>query len=211
MHRIPFFYRRYFLFLIVVTGFVLPVFAQTDTVNFIGIEAEAIEAGIAVRWLTQGEYNVENFSIERSQDAINFDSIGLAAANNNTTRQQYDYTDYNIFRTWMYYRIKVNLTNHSSYSDVVAVYRSNVDDLPDIMIYPTISDQYIQVVKITENNFKTANIRIYNLVGHLMLQQPLNSDFLVQTIDISSYNAGAYVLELYDGQYAQKARFIKQN
>jgi hypothetical protein len=190
---------------------VLPVFAQTDTVNFIGIEAEAIEAGIAVRWLTQGEYNVENFSIERSQDAINFDSIGLAAANNNTTRQQYDYTDYNIFRTWMYYRIKVNLTNHSSYSDVVAVYRSNVDDLPDIMIYPTISDQYIQVVKITENNFKTANIRIYNLAGHLMLQQPLNSDFLVQTIDISSYNAGAYVLELYDGQYAQKARFIKQN
>ena len=65
--------------------------------------------------------------------------------------------------------------------------------------------------KNSEEIMPDAQIRIFNLSGNLLFQKDVADDFLIESIDVSGFNAGAYVLEYYKGQFSTKAKFIKQN
>lgn len=184
--------------------------AQVDSVNMTGFWGNATNQGIELAWTTDGECNVLYFKIERSLDAINFETVKNIKPLNRNGVKEYSYKDNNIFREHVYYRITTQLSSWTEASKIVAVVRNSQLDLPDVMIYPTITSQYVNVVKNSSDDLSGAYIRIFNLSGHLLVDKPVGGDFLVETLDVSEYSAGAYVIELYKDKLATKAKFIKQ-
>lgn len=185
--------------------------AQSDSVNMTTLNGLATDQGVELTWTTQGEHNVQYFRIERSLDAINFETItDMPSEGDGIEVKRYAYKDNNVFRKHVYYRITTQFSTSSKESRVVAVARNNRLDLPDIMIYPTITSQYVNIVKNSPDDLSGAYIRVFDLSGHLLVDKLIGGDFLVETVDVSGYDAGAYVVELYKDQLAVKAKIIKQ-
>lgn len=203
--------NQIYLFLILC----LPVFSLAQQSNdsiviekFIG---HTSPRGIILDWNTSYEGNVSTFVLERSLDAMNFEAIAtIDAKGSPSSKQQYQYEDAHIYREQVYYRLQVKLADSEDCSPTIVVVRSNMQPQPSIMIYPTISSQLVNVVKNSEESLENARIRIFDFSGHLILDQAVANNFLVETIDITAYEAGPYILELYQGQYSSKAKFIKQ-
>ncbi len=188
------------------------LFAQPDSVNISTFSGQTTEFGIDVNWTTEGEHNVIAFIIERSLDAVVFHEVSTLLPETNTDPvKKYAFTDNNIYRELVYYRISVQLPNGFERSNVIAVHRSDLKDLPDIMVFPSVTSHIIHVVKNSEEIMPDAQIRIFNLSGNLLFDKAVADDFLTESIDVSGFDAGAYILEYYKGQYSTKAKFVKQH
>jgi len=184
--------------------------AQLDSVNMTAFAGVSTDRGVELVWTTDGEHNVEGFLLERSLDAVSFEEvIRMQPQSDGGLHKEYYYDDENIFREHVYYRITTVMPSGNKQSNIIAVSRSNMD-LPDIMIYPTITSQKINIVKNSTDNLSSARVRVFNMLGNLLVDKPVNGNFLVESIDVSDYNAGAYVVELYNGDFATQAKFIKQ-
>ena len=184
--------------------------AQTDSVNMTSFGGVPTDIGIDLVWTTNGEHNVEHFIIERSLDAINFEPIKTMKKLDVAGVKKYAYSDNNIFRAQVYYRITTQLSTFQEVSNIIVVVRNDRLNLPNIMIYPTITRDIVNIVKNSSEDLSGAYIRIFDLSGNLLLNKAVGSDFLVETIDVSNYEAGAYVIELYKGKFAKQVKFIKQ-
>lgn len=184
--------------------------AQTDSVNMTNFNGVPTDVGIDLVWTTNGEHNVEHFILERSLDAINFEPIKTMKTLNTTGTKNYTYSDNNIFREQMYYRITTQLSTSQEVSSIIAVVRNDRLDLPNIMIYPTITSDVVNVVKNSSEDLSGAFIRVFDLSGNVLLNKAVGGDFLVETIDVSKYQAGVYVIELYKDKFAKQAKIIKQ-
>ena len=203
-----FYFPSIFLFF----TFSISLFAQADSVNMTSFSGQTTERGIDLHWTTNGEHNVHDFRLERSLDAVDFHEVTSVLSQLEAGPiRNYKFTDPNIYRELVYYRIKVHCLNTVETSNVIAVRRSDMKDLPDIMVFPTISNQIINVAKNSEEIIPDAQIRIFNLAGNLLFEKSVADDFLIESIDVSTFNAGAYILEYYKGQYSSKAKFVKQN
>lgn len=188
------------------------VFAQPDSVNMVSFSGIATEKGIQITWTTLGEHNVQGFLLERSLDAMNFSPVAREdAALDGSSQNNYVINDDHIFREHVYYRVTTLMPSGNESSNIIAVVRNNMLDLPDIMIYPTITSQSINIIKNSEDDMSGARLRVFNLSGHLLFDKAVNSDFLIESIDVTSYDAGAYIVELYKGNLSNKAKFIKQH
>jgi hypothetical protein len=184
--------------------------AQTDSVNMTSFGGLPTDIGIDLVWTTNGEHNVEHFILERSLDAINFESITIVKKSDVAGVKKYSYSDNNIFRAQIYYRITTQLSAFQEVSSIIVVVRNDRLDLPNIMIYPTITRDVVNIVKNSSEDFSGAYIRIFDLSGNLLLNKAIGGDFLVETIDVSMYEVGAYVIELYKDKYAKQVKFIKE-
>lgn len=184
--------------------------AQTDSVNMTSFVGLPTDIGIDLVWTTDGEHNVEYFVLERSLDAINFEPIKTMKRSDVVGVKKYAYSDNNIFRAQVYYRITTQLSASQEVSTIIAVVRNDRLNLPNIMIYPTITRDVVHIVKNSSENLTGAYIRVFDMSGHLLINKAVGGDFLVETIDVSNYEAGAYVIELYKDKFAKQAKFIKQ-
>ena len=148
--------------------------------------------------------------LERSLDAINFEPIKTMKTLDAAGMKTYTYSDNNIFRAEMYYRITTQLSTAQEMSNIIVVVRNDRLDLPNIMIYPTITSDVVNIVKNSSEDMSGAYIRIFDLSGNLLVNKAVGGDFLVETIDVSKYQRGAYVIELYKDKFAKQVKFIKQ-
>ena len=73
-------------------------------------------------------------------------------------------------------------------------------DTPSILIYPTISENFIELSGIKSNHFK---VIIYNQLGQI-----LSEHFNEKKVDVSGLNPGMYILKVHDFEYTTQAKFI---
>lgn len=184
--------------------------AQKDSVNMTSFVGLPTDIGIDLVWTTDGEYNVEHFVLERSLDAINFEPIKTMKGSDAAGTKKYAYSDDNIFRAQVYYRISTQLSASQELSTIIAVVRNDRLNLPNIMIYPTITRDVVHIVKNSSEDLSGAYIRVFDMSGNLLINKAVGGDFLVETIDVSNYEVGAYVIELYKDKFAKQVKFIKQ-
>ncbi len=73
-----------------------------------------------LKWVTVSEENNKEFILEKSNNGVDFISIGsIPAGANSKERQEYSYTDHDVIGTATYYRIKqVDHDGHYSYSTI---------------------------------------------------------------------------------------------
>ena len=158
---------------------------------------------VTLNWATSSERDADYFSIEKSNDGVHFNSIGqVKAAGNSTKQTDYSFNDNSITTDKiMYYRLQqMDINKTFKYSKTIAIYNDKNKNKA-LKVYPNPAKNTL----IIDNETAIKSIAIYNLQGKLMTTAYVN------TIDISNYSAGMYLLEVHNTEGGiSRIKFIKE-
>jgi hypothetical protein len=157
---------------------------------------------IMTHWETAIEINNLGFTIERSQDAIHFDSIGFVqGANNSTSTKFYYFPDHQVNKnTLYYYRLKqIDNDGHFVYSNIVSA--MIFDNSLTFDIFPNPSNTQTQFY-INSSTEKEVTIKITDMLGRKVIENKQLIVSGVNKIDFStsSLAAASYNVTLIDGE-----------
>jgi hypothetical protein len=80
-----------------------------------------------LKWITENEYNVDRFDIQRSYDGVLFLTIGNVTARNTSSLQQYTFEDHSSLNGLAYYRLKsIDIDGRFSFSNIVVLSENNL-------------------------------------------------------------------------------------
>jgi hypothetical protein len=142
-----------------------------------------------LEWISVSESNSSHFEIERSSNAINFQSIGkVLAAGDSQNDKSYNYHDNNLANGLYYYRLKqVDLDGTFEYSRIIS---TKVKATTIIKVYPNpVTDQLTLQSEIEINS-----VEIINAMGiklHSARPNAHNYHF-----DMSKFPTGLYVIKI---------------
>ena len=167
-----------------------------------------------VEWATATERNNDYFSLERSDDAINFTEIArVAGAGNSIEPIDYSYTDYGIHGGDNYYRlVQVDYDGTRTASDIVVAncIESEVSE-PEIMAYPNPFSSELTVVLDNFGN-RAATIEVYDMLGKLIYTEkasaPQNSYETI--LNLSNLPSGAYTVRVSTTDFVINKNVVKQ-
>lgn len=147
-----------------------------------------------INWTTSTEINNDYFTIERSSDGHQFESIGkINGAGNNSTSLNYSFVDDSPLTTVGYYRLKqTDFDGKFDYTNIVAA-NCKKDDLYS-SIYPNPAKEQLTFTYNNLNNDK-GNMYLYvtNSLGELIIQNSyIQESFIKKTLDISNLSNGVY-------------------
>jgi hypothetical protein len=163
-----------------------------------------------LNWATATEINNDYFSIEKSNDGINFISIGkINRAGNSHQIIKYSFTDLNLIQGYNYYRLKqVDYDGNFSYSRIEVLNNSAARvNFNTLNLYPVPANDILNVE--LENNLKGQSvIHIIDRSGVSLLELNLNTDVEHNrvAINLSEFQSGVYFLkcENADGSFSVK-------
>src|SRR5260221_4769246 len=90
-----------------------------------------------LHWITDNEQNVSHIEIQRSENAINYATIGTVSARNISYQQHYDFEDHSSIHGITWYRLKVvDYDCKFSYSKIVAVSERELQSSSFIVLNP---------------------------------------------------------------------------
>lgn len=117
---------------------------------------------IALKWTTIHEKNTDYFTVEKSNDGINFTNIARVYAKNNWGQMNdYSYNDTNLRTIKTYYRLRMtDKDNKDVYSKIISFSAKTKDD---ILVYPTITKSLFTI----QSN-KPGKFYLYNSQGQVV-------------------------------------------
>ncbi|MCU0643639.1 MAG: InlB B-repeat-containing protein [bacterium] len=154
----------------------------------ISLSAVARENIVRLNWSCAAELSSFAFEVERSNDGINFISLGTVSIQpNETNARNYCFEDKNVPVGTLYYRIKqVSISGNYHYSEQVEVSVSIPQKIKLQQNYPNPSNPET-VIKYQLPDDMRASLRIYDVLGHEI------------KILVSEYQAAGYYSILWDG------------
>jgi len=177
-----------------------------------------------LEWSTSSEYNTAYFTIQRSKDSINFDSI-LTMNSEGASQNSQDYTDFDKqpISGISYYRVLlVDLNGNTDTSNIVSVNTNNnagtaLLDTSSVSfeltsISPTVFHDNTTV------NYKTSNgggvrMRVVNMSGNVMVDVQLTASEGVNSYNITntaSWQPGVYTVTMTSNGKTTYGRMVKQ-
>lgn len=161
--------------------------------------AEEYSVGHMLAWATDYEENSRFFFVERSDDGINFNSIGqIDAAGYSDADKKYHFLDVGVKGDKTYYRLKQTDTDGtSSYTDVISLNKTLVNEFMVVRLNTTeVTDDFICTIdNLTDG---TMRYEICDLRG----QVKEGKEFAVQpginhlNVDFSELPPGLYKVNL---------------
>lgn len=164
-----------------------------------------------LNWVTENEYNVDHFDVQRSYDGISFINIGNVNARNSNSREVYYFDDHSALNGLAYYRIKsVDIDAKFSYSRIVIVYENDIINSGFSVLNPARNFITILNKSMAEGVY---NYRLYNAGGQMVASGTLSMSAgggaaLPLPLSIS---AGTYFIDLSNDrtQFRQKVLIEK--
>lgn len=184
---------------------VSPVFQIQTTFSFVFLE------WVEVKWATVSEMNSNYFTLERSDDGIEFRSISVqkGAGNSNQTIH-YIVADTEPLKGISYYRLKQTDFNGSfSYSNIAAANLSDVSTL-NVFSNPTERTVELSFFSASDTNYI---LKIFDAKGDLvksenyMATEDRMNSF---SVNLSILNSGLYFITLSNATELLKAAVIKK-
>lgn len=157
-------------------------------------DAVLSEGVVNLTWTTSLEINSGHFSIERSSDGTNWQSIGTVAAKGfSSIAVNYSYNDESPLNGVSYYRLQmVDADGKYKYSPVKVIRGSNTKGLS---VFPNPAKSFVNVTLGSDIN-TDLTIRLINQFGQRLLEQRLShSGGRTITIPVSNFAQGNYVLQ----------------
>lgn len=183
---------------------------STLPVTFGEVAVKKSGANAEISWSTLSETNNDHFIVERSDDALNFKSIGTVAGQGNTTLvQRYSYADaIGSSIGVIYYRIKqVDADGKGSYSKTVSL-RIGGARISNFTAYP---NPFVSNIKIQVDASEKEElvIRVNSLNGQTLITKrtPVQKGNNIIVIDnLQQLQPGIYMLEVVakDGKHTQR-------
>lgn len=175
-------------------------------VTWLSFSAKAISDSVVLKWQTANEQNNKQYEVERSEDGVQFSTIGtVAGAVNSNTVHNYHFTDLHPVKGVNYYRIKQTDVNGTfSYSATVSVRLSNDQFL--LLTNPVHNTLYVQLPDLPTQN---SSLKIFDQEGKLVQSNSLQTGASMQKMNVSSLVNGTYILMYQNGSTKKTVKFIK--
>lgn len=173
-------------------------------VSLKSFNASLINNKVALNWNTTNEINVDGFSIEKSNDARSFSSIGFVVAKN-AAFASYSFNDV-LAAGVNYYRLKITDKDGSfKYSSVVAVNAKQSTKL-DIFPNPVVNTATLSHTKAGDN----ATVKLITIDGKTVLTQNIQAGATQSSIDVSKLIKGNYLVVFENDGNRTSLQFVKQ-
>ena len=143
-----------------------------------------------VFWETASEIHNDYFEIQRSDNGVLWDSIGVVDGNGTSFESsKYNYVDENVDCTTCYYRLKqVNLDGTFEYSNVVVVKRSLTIAFA---LYP---NPAVETVNVSSDD-EIESLSVINSLGSIVSEN-LEVYSVTSKVDVQEYPAGTYFVRI---------------
>lgn len=150
-------------------------------VELIHFSVESFETKNMISWSTAWELNNQGFEIQRSSDAVNFETLDfIKGTGNSNTIQSYIYFDKSPQKV-NYYRLKqIDFNGKFEYSNII----SSESQIEEVVVYPNPFDTELTLSE------SVTNAKLYNSKGELVLEG--------NKLDVNQISTGVYYLHLYD-------------
>jgi Secretion system C-terminal sorting domain len=176
------------------------VFKQAPTTNFTTISATRnADKTVTINWGTQNERNITNYTVEQSNDGVNFTSIATQAATaNNGTNPTYSKQDAAASNANNWYRVKANNTNgttkYTAIAMVGALNDAAITGATAMSIYPNPvmgGNVNLHLDNQLKGNY---TVQISNAAGQTIRTENVQvaSNNVLRTIQIGTVGTGAY-------------------
>ena len=148
---------------------------------------------VIANWSTYSEQNSNHFEIQRSDDAVNFSTIGtVSASGNSASTKQYSFTDYYPIVGNDYYRI--NLLSDDGNPSYSAIKEIEIIAPGEMKVITNNSQNNIKVI-LPQNSLQSI-IKLLDMQGRVMKTVRNGSQQQSVTIETSNIVAGIYIVEL---------------
>lgn len=168
--------------------------------------AQEKEQQVKLYWKTATERNNAYFAVEHSYDSRNWTKITtIEGAGNSNTPKEYTYLHSLPTVGINYYRLKQTDTNKDyTYSPVASV---EIKSSQELVVFPNPSQDGIFWIR-PHTSTKQASLKVYDVVGKLILQQRFESfQDAIAKIDLSGQSNGIYML-VWQDQYSTQRKKI---
>ncbi len=162
-----------------------------------------------LEWKTATEINNDYFTLERSEDGNNFESIGVVdGAGNSTTELNYSFTDSHISHLTshvFYYRLKqTDFNGDYTYSQTIAIAIPGIDI---VSIYPNPSSDYFQYA-ISCSDETVVNVHVMDVLGKRVIEKNIavTQGLNTNKLDVSTISNGTYILQVITNKGIYKAQ-----
>jgi len=170
---------------------------QTLPVKLLTFLAENTQGVIVLKWQTASEENSAYFSLERSNNAKDFEEIAqLRAAGNSNKVQNYKYIDQSAdLKQSIYYRLKqIDYNGDYTYSDIVSV-NALAQNIKLNKCYST--DEQLNM-EINSNINTYSQLQLIDITGKILYSRELNINRGLHNyrIGIGNFSRGVYFLRI---------------
>lgn len=184
-------------------------------IELISFESTCLNNNIInLHWATATETNNYIFTIERSNDAVNFNAIATQHGTGNSTKiNQYSYADKIQEAGNYYYRLKQ--TDFDGKNKIVSsIISSNcyTNESVQTVLFPNpVKDNL--TVSFTSKHNQTLNLKITDVLGNVIIENNISysadsRDFI--ELKMESFPTGIYYINVKSNETDYKSKFIKQ-
>ena len=169
-------------------------------INLQSFNGQMVDNTVKLSWQADNLSTTSYFEIEKSDDAVHFESISKI---NTSTANFYDFTDRNVnAASCFYYRLKmVSIDKRITYSNII---RMVVDDAGSFQIVPNQVQDYVTIRGIKAKGW----ICLFDLSGKKMLEKEIKPGML--DVNVSLLRPGIYLVQFFNGATQQTRKFFKR-
>lgn len=185
-------------------------------VELLSFEAQPSFNSVKISWSTATEKNNDYFTLERSKDGINFETMETVYGAGTTNEvQHYEVVDESPLYGWSYYRLsQTDYDGTTEVFDPVTVEFAPEISKPELAVYPNpvVHDNFTAKIS-GDFNADYAQIELYDLNGNRVLSErhPLQSGkFLNAEVYLrSGLQAGYYIVRVHVAGQTFASRIMK--
>jgi hypothetical protein len=179
---------------------------STLPVTIVNFTAKAVNKAVSLSWQTLTEINNKGFEIQRSTDGIAWGNIGFVNGSiNSSIAKDYDFIDANPLPGIIFYRLaQVDLDDKTTYSPIVSISFLQ----PGIFYITNNPGNGLYKLYIANPGNEKINFSIIDAAGKRIISKVYNGPGY-QTIDITNYSSGIYLLQIQKGNDVFTERIIK--
>ena len=176
-------------------------------VELLDINAKKRSNGIEVNWTTASEENNEFFTVERSADGRNFESLGNIQGQGTTSEiNKYSFLDKDPLRGLNYYRVKqTDFNGQFSYSPIV----SEVFEKESfIEIHPSVVNDNVKIIRGGEQ-LEKSEVIIHDITGRNFISAELLKDQIELELNLSDLIPGVYFISINNATNVETFKIVK--
>ena len=162
---------------------------QLLPMELLDFKATLEESSVVLNWATASETNTSYFIVERSHDAVSWETISkIEGAGNSQNLKTYSIYDSSPLENISYYRLKqVDINGNYTYSKIESI---SLNKNETFIIYPNPNTDGI--LKINAINSNQSQIKLIDALGRIIYERYLNSSYA--ELDLTAFEKGVYVL-----------------
>lgn len=167
--------------------------------NFVALPIELLNftahknnSAVSLNWSTATESNSSYFAVERSTDAMSFESIGIVeGAGNSNVKRSYEFSDTEPFQALAYYRLKLTDQDGSyRYSNIIA-YDPKAEN--ELLLFPNPSNNGKITLRHDYEKGSSNFIKVMDYSGKTIHEQEILSNST--ELELSAFKKGVYILQ----------------